>query len=90
MNLSTDYRKEISNLSRELPSEELKKILDFALFLKAKRQGFSFGQVGDSAAYVRGVRAKEGKRLKSANRFIEELVEWQFYSYSGDKFGSGI
>jgi hypothetical protein len=77
MSLSTDYRKEISNLSRELPSEELRKILDFALFLKTKREGFSFRQVGDSAAHVRELRTKEGKRLKSAKQFIEELVEWQ-------------
>jgi hypothetical protein len=74
---STDYQKEIANLSRELPSEELKKILDFAQFLKNKREGFSFRQVGDSAAYIRRLRTKEGKRLKSAKQFIEELVEWQ-------------
>jgi hypothetical protein len=77
MRLSTDYRREIANLSRELPGEELKKILDFALFLKTKREGFSFRQVGDSAAYVRGLRTKEGKRVKSAKQFIEDLVEWQ-------------
>jgi hypothetical protein len=77
MRESTDYQKEIANLSRELPSSELKKILDFALFLKTKREGFSFRQVDDSAAYVRKWRAKEGKRLKSAKQFIEELVEWQ-------------
>jgi hypothetical protein len=77
MRESTDYQKEIANLSRELPSEELKKLLDFALFLKTKREGFSFKQVGDSAVYVRNWMAKEGKRLKSARQFIEELVEWQ-------------
>jgi hypothetical protein len=77
MRESTDYQKEIANLSRELPSAELKKILDFALFLKTKRNGFRFKQVDDSAAYVRNWRAKEGKRLKSAKQFIEELVEWQ-------------
>jgi hypothetical protein len=81
MRESTDYQKEIANLSRELPSTELKKILDFALFLKTKREGFSFKRVDDSATYVRGLRAKEGKRVKSAKQFIEELVEWQTSNY---------
>ncbi len=81
MRESTDYQKEIANLSRELPSAELKKILDFALFLKTKRDGFRFKQVDDSASYVRSLRAKEGKRLKSAKQFIEELLEWQTLNY---------
>ena len=36
-------------------------------------EGFSYKQVKDSAAYVRGLRAREGKRLKSADQFIQEL-----------------
>ena len=77
MKIPTDYQKEIVSLSRELPSAELKKVLDFALFLKTKKEGFSYKQVGDSVTYVRGLRAREGKRLKSAEQFIQELMEWQ-------------
>jgi hypothetical protein len=77
MKISTDYQKEIISVSRELPSGELKKVLDFAQFLKTKKKGFSYKQVGDSAAYVRRLRAREGKRLKSADQFIQELMEWQ-------------
>ena len=40
-------------------------------------EGFSYKQVKDSAAYVRGLRAREGKRLNSADQFIQELKEWQ-------------
>jgi len=40
-------------------------------------EGFSCKQVKDSAAYVRGLRAREGKRLKSAEQFLQELMEWQ-------------
>ena len=36
--LFTTYQKEIISLSRELPSAELKKVLDFALFLKTKKK----------------------------------------------------
>jgi hypothetical protein len=78
---SNDYQKEIANLSRELPRAELKKVLDFALFLKTKRNGFRFKQVADSASYVSSLRAKEGRRLKSSKQFIQELVEWQTSNY---------
>jgi hypothetical protein len=81
MRESTNYQKEIVNLSRELPSTELKKVLDFALFLKIKREGYRFKHVDDSAAFVRNLRTKEGKRLKSTKQFLEELVEWQTSNY---------
>jgi hypothetical protein len=77
MRISTDYQKEIIRLAKELPNAELKKVIDFALFLKTKKEGFNYRQVDDSVAYVRDLRAKEGKRHKSADQFIQELMEWQ-------------
>jgi len=77
MSVTIDYRKEIVNLSRELPNGELRELIDFAQFLKSKKEGFSYFQVGDSAEYVRKLRAKEGKKFRSGKDFIEELIEWQ-------------
>jgi len=77
MGVVIDYRKEIVNLSKELPDDKLRELIDFAQFLKAKKEGFSYFQVGDSAEYVRKLRAKEGKRFRSGKDFIEELIEWQ-------------
>ena len=65
MSVAVDYKR------------ELREVLNFARFLKAKKEGFSYAQVKDSAEYVRTLRAKEGKRAKSAKKFIDELVEWQ-------------
>jgi hypothetical protein len=72
-----DYRKEIVNLSRELPDGELRELIDFAQFLKAKKEGFTYMQMRDSAEYVRKLRVREGKRAKSGKSFIEELIKWQ-------------
>jgi len=77
MSVGMDYRKEIVNLSKELPDHELRELIDFAQFLKVKKEGFTYMQVRDSAEYVRRFRAKEGKRVKSGEKFIEELIEWQ-------------
>ena len=77
MSVGMDYRKEIVNLSKELPDHELRELIDFALFLKVKKEGFTYMQVRDSAEYVRRFRAKEGKRVKLGKKFIEELIEWQ-------------
>ena len=77
MSVTINYRKEIANLSRELPDGELRELVDFAQFLKAKKEGFTYMQVGESAEYVRKLRTREGKRAKSGRNFIEELIQWQ-------------
>ncbi len=60
-----------------MPDDKLKELIDFAQFLKAKQEGFTYMQVRDSAKYVRSLRIREGKMVKSGKRFIEELVKWQ-------------
>jgi hypothetical protein len=77
MGVAIDYRKEIVNLSRDLPDGELRELVDFAQFLKAKKEGFIYMQVRDSAEYVRKLRTREGKRAKSGRNFIDELIQWQ-------------
>jgi len=77
MGVEVNYREEIVNLSKELPDHELRELIDFAQFLKAKKEGFTYMRVRDSAEYVRKFRAKEGKRVKLGKKFIEELIEWQ-------------
>jgi hypothetical protein len=39
--------------------EKLKELIDFAQFLKAKKEKFSFAQVINSAEYVRKLREQE-------------------------------
>jgi hypothetical protein len=77
MGLTTDYRKEIVNVSKELPEEKLRELADFARFLRTKREKFSLAQVRDSAEYVRKLREEEGRKFKSGKEFIEELIKWQ-------------
>ncbi len=77
MGLAIDYRKEIANMSKELPEEKLRELADFARFLRTKREKFSLAQVRDSAEYVRKLREEEGRRFKSGKEFIEELIKWQ-------------
>jgi len=77
MGAVVDYRKEIMNLSKELPDDELRELIDFAQFLKAKKEGFSYMRVWDTAEYVRKLRIKEGARVKTGKKFIEELIKWQ-------------
>ncbi|OGW30452.1 MAG: hypothetical protein A2X59_07175 [Nitrospirae bacterium GWC2_42_7] len=77
MGVTTAYKRELMNLTEDLPEKDIRQVLDFAHFLKAKKEGFSFAVVKDSAEYVKTLRAKEGKRVKSAKKFIDELVEWQ-------------
>jgi len=77
MGVEVNYRKEIVNLSKELPYGQLREIIDFARFLKAKKEGFTYMQVRDSAEYIKKLRAEEGKKIKSGRKFIEELIEWQ-------------
>jgi len=77
MSVAVDYKRELITIAKDLPEKEVREVLNFARFLKAKKEGFSYAQVKDSAEYVRTLRAKEGKRAKSAKKFIDELVEWQ-------------
>jgi hypothetical protein len=69
--------REITNLAKELPENELQELLDFAEFLKIKKQGFSYKQVTDSTEYVKNLRTKEGKKAEYGQSFINELIEWQ-------------
>jgi hypothetical protein len=73
----TNRAKEIAELVKELPDGSWQELLDFAQFLKTKRQGFSYKQTADSAEYVRSLRVKQGITAKSAESFIKELIEWQ-------------
>lgn len=34
-----DYKKELINLTRDLPDKEVKEVLDFVQFLKTKKRG---------------------------------------------------
>ncbi len=77
MGVTLNYKKEIINLTEKLPEDKLRELIDFAQFLKTKNEGFTYTQVRDSADYVRKLRIKEGGRVKSGEKFIEELIEWQ-------------
>jgi len=77
MAIAVKYKKEIMNLTKDLPESRLKELIDFAEFLKAKKEDSAFMQMGDSAAYIRKIRTAEAKRVKTGKRFIEELIKWQ-------------
>ncbi|MCX5811364.1 MAG: hypothetical protein NT178_02305 [Proteobacteria bacterium] len=68
---------EIADLAKGLPESALEELFDFAQFLKIKKQGFSYKEVADSAEYMRSLRLREGKKIKSGQMFIQELIEWQ-------------
>ncbi len=72
-----EYRKEIINVSKELPEEKLRELVDFAQFLRAKKKSFSYMAVRDSVEYIRKLREEEGKKFKSGKDFIKELIRWQ-------------
>ncbi len=77
MGTAVDYKKEIINITKKLPDDKLRELVDFAVFLRIKEKGFSYLQVKDSAEYVRNMRIIEGRKMKSGRKFINELVEWQ-------------
>jgi hypothetical protein len=77
MSVVTDYRRQILELTEDLPKEKIKELINFAQFLRTKRPIFSYSQIEDSAEYIGEMRRKEGKKVKSGKRFIEELIEWQ-------------
>jgi hypothetical protein len=54
----------------------LKVLINFAQFLTSKEE-FSYTKVKDSAQFVRDMRKREAKRVKTGRSFIEELIEWQ-------------
>ena len=72
---------EIADLAKELPESALEELFDFAQFLKIKKQEFSYKEVADSTEYVRSLRLREGKKIKSGEIFIQELIEWQKSSH---------
>jgi hypothetical protein len=77
MATAVKYKKEILNLTKDLPENELKELINFAEFLKAKKEASIFIHAGDSAEYIRKLRTSEAKKVKTGKRFIEELMEWQ-------------
>ena len=77
MSVVTDYRRQILELTEDLPKEKIKELINFAQFLRTKRPVFSYSQIEDSAEYIGEMRRKEGKKVKSGKKFIEELIEWQ-------------
>ena len=77
MGVEVNFRKEIVNLSKGLPHGQLREIIDFARFLRAKKEGFTYMQVIDSVEYIKKLRAEEGGKIKSGRKFIRELIEWQ-------------
>jgi len=77
MGLAVKYKKEIINITRDLPDDKLKELVNFAQFLRAKGEEFSYMDVIDSAAHVSKMRRKQAKEAKTAKSFIEELIEWQ-------------
>lgn len=81
MRVSVDYKKEIIYLSQNLPKEKLRELIDFAHFLKTRKDGFTYMKVQDSAGYVRNLRDSEAKGYKSGKKFIKDLMEWQRSSF---------
>lgn len=77
MGIALNYKKEILEITKGLPEPKMKELIDFAQFLRLKEEGFSYKQVDDSAEYVRKLRSKEGRKIKSGRKYIEELIEWQ-------------
>jgi len=76
MGVLVNYKKEILNLTKELPEEKLAELADFAQFLKSK--GFSYMQVReDSVEYIERLRKKEARKAKTSKKFIEEIIKWQ-------------
>lgn len=71
------YKKQITDLTKDLTEDKVKELITFAQFLKAKQEGFSYSQIEDSAEYVRKLRLKDNKQSITGKNYIEELIEWQ-------------
>jgi len=77
MSFAVDYKKEILNITRDLPNDKLKVLVNFAQFLKEKEEEFSYTDIPDSSEYVKELRKKQAKKVKTGKKFIAELIEWQ-------------
>lgn len=77
MRTASNYREDLINLTKELPSSKVRELWNFARFLKIKDSGFSYKNVIHSDEYVKKMREEEGRKLKSGKNFVEELLEWQ-------------
>lgn len=77
MGTAAIYKKQIIDLTKELAEDKIQELIDFGQFLKTRQKNSSYSTISDSAAYVRGLRAKESKGRGSAKRYIQELIEWQ-------------
>ncbi|KUG22880.1 hypothetical protein ASZ90_007315 [hydrocarbon metagenome] len=71
------YKKQITDLTKDLTEDKVKELITFAQFLRAKQEGFSYSQIEDSAEYVRKLRLKDNKQSITGKNYIEELIEWQ-------------
>ena len=77
MGVTADYRRQILELTEELPKDKVKELINFGQFLRTKRNSFFYSHIENSAAYVEKIRREEGKKFKSGKKFIEELIKWQ-------------
>ncbi len=81
MQQTSDCQTEIKNLTKMLPPEKLKEVLNFMEFLYQKEKGFDYIGVENSAEYVRKLREKQSftqdGQQKDGREFLKELIEWQ-------------
>lgn len=71
------YKKQIMDLTNNLSEDKVIELINFAQFLKAKQEGFSYEQIEDSAEYVRELRLKENHQKTNRQNYIDEIIEWQ-------------
>jgi L-rhamnose mutarotase len=71
------YKKQIMDLTNNLSEDKVVELINFAQFLKAKQEGFSYVQIEDSAEYVRKMRSKERRQKTTGKNYIAEIIEWQ-------------
>ena len=71
------YKKQIMDLTNNLSEDKVVELINFAQFLKAKQEEFSYVQIEDSAEYVRKMRSKERRQKTTGKNYIDEIIEWQ-------------
>jgi hypothetical protein len=71
------YKKQIMELTKNLSDDKVEELINFAQFLKAKQERFSYEQIEDSAEYVRKLRLNENRQKTSRQNYIKEIIEWQ-------------
>ena len=64
MGVTTAYKRELMTLTEDLPEKDVKQVLDFAHFLKAKKEGFSFAEI-KTALSISG--CLEQKKARGSN-----------------------